>query len=302
MPVNQTNKIFVIVGPTAVGKTDVSIALAQRLGTAIISADSRQCYTQMNIGTAKPTSAQMHGVQHYFIDEFPVTQNLSAADFEALALRYLDEIFTKHTTAVVSGGTGLYIKSLCEGLDEMPETDPNIAILIETAYKQNGLEWLQQQLQQDDQEFYNCGEIQNPARLMRALSFVRSTGKSITSYRTDTKKERPFKIVKAGLELPRELLFTRINTRVDKMIKEGLLVEAEGLYTYREHKNLQTVGYTEIFDHIEGKWSIAEAIDKIKQHTRNYAKRQMTWFKKDKEITWFNPTDEHIVDKILALQ
>ncbi len=302
MPVNQTNKIFVIVGPTAVGKTDVSIALAQRLGTAIISADSRQCYTQMNIGTAKPTSAQMHGVQHYFIDEFPVTQNLSAADFEALALRYLDEIFTKHTTAVVSGGTGLYIKSLCEGLDEMPETDPNIAILIETAYKQNGLEWLQQQLQQDDQEFYNSGEIQNPARLMRALSFVRSTGKSITSYRTDTKKERPFKIVKAGLELPRELLFTRINTRVDKMIKEGLLVEAEGLYTYREHKNLQTVGYTEIFDHIEGKWSIAEAIDKIKQHTRNYAKRQMTWFKKDKEITWFNPTDEHIVDKILALQ
>jgi tRNA dimethylallyltransferase len=297
----QPNTVFVIAGPTAVGKTAVAIALAQRLGTAIISADSRQCYREMAIGTAKPTPDQLQLVKHYFINEFPATQVLSAADFESLSQKYLEEIFKTHDTAVVCGGTGLYIKALCEGLDEMPATNEEIATQTEAEYKQHGITWLQQKVQEEDPEFYQQGEIQNPARMLRALAFLRTTGKSIVHYRTNAPKKRAFRIIKTGLELPREQLYNRINERVDIMMAEGLLAEVERLHEYRSLKNLQTVGYAELFDYMDGKWTLDEAIEKIKQHTRNYAKRQLTWFKKDKEINWFSADDANVIEKILEL-
>lgn len=271
------------------------------MGTAIVSADSRQCYKEMTVGTAKPTEAELRTVKHYFIDEFPVTTSLTAADYEALALKYLDEIFTTHDTAVVCGGTGLYIKALCEGLDEMPETDSNIVMQTEQEYSLHGLPWLQEAVKKEDPEFYKQGEIQNPARMLRALSFVRSTGESIVHFKTQTKKVRPFKIIKVGIELPREVLYDRINKRVEQMMQEGLLAEVEKLLRYRQLKNLQTVGYSELFDYLEGKCTLQEAVEKIKQHTRNYAKRQMTWFKKDKEINWLRADDKDVPEKILLL-
>jgi tRNA dimethylallyltransferase len=296
------NKVYIIAGPTAVGKTAVAVALAQRLGTEIVSADSRQCYREMTIGTAKPSAEELGTVKHYFIDEFSVTEALSAADYETLALQYLDNIFQSHHTAVVCGGTGLYIKALCEGLDAMPETDEAIANEVEEAYKTNGLPWLQQAVEQEDPEFFKQAEVHNPARLLRALSFIRTTGKSIVHYRTQVKKQRPFDIIKVGLELPREVLYDRINMRVEQMMKDGLLEEVETLFPQRTLKNLQTVGYAELFDFIEGKCTLPEALDKIKQHTRNYAKRQLTWFKKDKEVHWLRPDDRDAVEKILNLQ
>jgi tRNA dimethylallyltransferase len=294
-------KVYIIVGPTAVGKTAVAIQLAQRLGTAIVSADSRQCYKEMSIGTAKPSPEELAAVKHYFIDEFPVTRALSAADYEALALGYLEEIFAMHNTAVVCGGTGLYIKALCDGLDSMPEADEEIVKQAEAGYKEGGIAWLRQTVQTEDPEFYHIGEVQNPARLLRALTFIRTTGKSIVHYRSGEKKQRHFEIIKVGLELPREKLYERINERVDKMMEQGLLAEVEQLYPYKELKNLQTVGYTELSDHLDGKCTLPEAVDKIKQHTRNYAKRQMTWFKKDKEIRWYSAEDGAVVEKIASL-
>jgi len=292
----------VIAGPTAVGKTAIAIALAESLNTEIVSADSRQCYREMSIGTAKPSAEELRQVRHYFIDSFPVTEELDAADYEQLALDYLSEVFKTHTAAVVCGGTGLYIKALCEGLDSMPGVDEVIAVQVNREYEERGLAWLQQAVMQEDPEFYSKGEIKNPARLLRALIFKRSTGESILSFRSGTVKERPFRIIKVGLELPRELLYERINKRVDIMMREGLLDEVRELYPHKHLKNLQTVGYTELFDHLDGKYSLDEAVEKIKQHTRNYAKRQMTWFTKDKAINWFRANDTEVINKISALK
>ena len=294
-------KAIIICGPTAVGKTAVAIQVAQRFRTAVISADSRQCYKEMSIGTAKPTAEELNTVPHYFVDAFSISDVLSAADYEALALGYLGEIFSKQDTAVICGGTGLYIKALCEGLDAMPAVDEAIAAEVDSTYARNGLPWLQQAVQAEDPAFYAQGEIHNPARLIRALSFIRSSGKSIVAYRSGSKKQRDFEVIKVGLQLPRELLYARINERVDDMMSMGLLAEAENLYPYKENKNLQTVGYTELFDYMDGKCTLPEAIEKIKQHTRNYAKRQMTWFAKDKDITWLSADDSDVVEKILAL-
>lgn len=291
--------VYVIAGPTAVGKTAIAIQLAQRLGTSIISADSRQCYREMTIGTAKPTEEELTQVHHYFINSHTVTEHLTTADFEQLALGYLQEIFKTNDAAVVCGGTGLYIKSLCEGIDEMPDVDVTIEREVNEQYQQQGIEWLQNAVQQEDPEFYQQGEMQNPVRMIRALSFIRSTGKSILSYRTGVKTVRPFNIIKIALDLPREVLYERINRRVDIMMEQGLLEEVKQLYPQRHLKNLQTVGYSELFDYMDGKYTLEEATDKIKQHTRNYAKRQLTWFRKDKEFHWLEAGDAHIIDKIL---
>ena len=302
MATNNNKTVYVIAGATATGKTAVAIALAQRLGTSIVSADSRQCYKDMTIGTAKPTADELAAAPHYFIDEFPVTTQLSAADYETLALKYLDEIFVTHDTAVVCGGTGLYIKALCDGLDAMPETDATINERAEEEYIQHGMAWLQQAIATEDPDFNESGETQNPARMLRALAFIRSTGKSIVYYRTFTKKERPFNIIKVGLDVPRAVLYERINHRVAKMMEFGLEEEVKKLLPFRHLKNLQTVGYAELFDYFDGKCTLAEAVDKIKQHTRNYAKRQETWFKKDKEFVWLRPEEEGLVEKIIILK
>lgn len=294
--------VYVITGPTAVGKTGVAIRLAGTLQTSVISADSRQCYREMTIGTAKPSPVELQEARHYFINEFPVTRELTAADYEKLALDYLDEIFTTGDNAIVCGGTGLYIKALCEGLDEMPDTDAAIDTEVNANYQLRGINWLQRAVQQEDPQFYASGEIQNPARLIRALVFIRSTGESITAFRTGRKKKRPFNIIKIGLELPRSILYEHINRRVDIMMQQGLLEEVRKLYPLKHLKNLQTVGYAELFDFLDDKLSLDEAVEKIKQHTRNYAKRQMTWFKKDKEITWLPADDQHIIDRVLTLK
>ncbi len=294
--------VYVIAGPTAVGKTAIAIELALRLGTSIISADSRQCYREMTIGTAKPTEEELAQVHHYFVNSHSVTEHLTTADFERLALSYLEEIFKTSDTAVVCGGTGLYIKSLCEGIDEMPDVDEAVERDVYEQYQQHGIEWLQAAIQQEDPEFYKQGEIQNPVRMIRALSFVRSTGDTILNYRTGEKTGRPFNIIKIALDLPREVLYRRINRRVDIMMEQGLLEEVKQLYPQRHLKNLQTVGYSELFDYIDGKYTLEEAVDKIKQHTRNYAKRQLTWFRKDKEFHWLEADEESIIDRILAVR
>lgn len=291
--------VYVIAGPTAVGKTAIAIQLARRLGTSIISADSRQCYREMTIGTAKPTEEELAQVQHYFINSHSVTEHLTTADFEQLALGYLGEIFETSNSAVVCGGTGLYIKSLCEGIDEMPDVDETIEQEVNEQYRQHGIAWLQAAIQQEDPEFHKQGEIKNPVRMIRALSFVRSTGKSILNYRTGTKAARSFNIIKIALDLPREVLYERINKRVDIMMEQGLLDEVQKLYPQRHLKNLQTVGYSELFDYMDGKYTLEEAVDKIKQHSRNYAKRQLTWFRKDKDFHWLEADDAHVIDKIL---
>lgn len=300
--ISTTNTIYVICGPTAVGKSATAMALAQQLDTAIVSADSRQCYKEMSIGTAKPTEEDLAAVPHYFIDEFSVTQNITAADYETLALGYLDELFKTHSSVVVCGGTGLYIKALCEGLDDMPEIDESIDTEVNAQYETRGIAWLQEEIKQHDPRFYEQGEIQNPARMVRALVFVLSTGQSILDYRTGNRKIRPFRIIKAGIELPREELYHRINTRVDQMMELGLLEEVKNLYPYKHLKNLQTVGYAELFEYLDGLCNLEEAVAKIKQNTRRYAKRQMTWFKKDKEVVWMRADDKHITERILGLK
>lgn len=294
--------VYIIAGPTAVGKTAIAIDLAKRLQTDIVSADSRQCYKEMTIGTAKPTAPELAEVKHYFIDEFPVTQNITAADYEQLGLQYLAKIFKAHETAVVCGGTGLYIKALTEGLDEMPAIKASVESEVNELYQTNGLPWLQEAVQTEDPYFFAQAEQQNPARLLRALIFKRSTGCSIAQFRTGGRKERPFEVVKIALDLPRELLYERINKRVDMMMEDGLVEEVKNLLPLKNQKNLQTVGYTELFDFFEGKYSLDEAVNKIKQHTRNYAKRQLTWFRKDKDYHWLDANDPLVVEKILALK
>ncbi len=293
--------LLVIAGPTAVGKTAVAIRIAERFGTSIISADSRQCYREMSVGTAKPSAEETAHVKHYFVDEFSVRGEVTAARFEALALGYLDEIFSSADLAVCCGGTGLYIRALCEGLDEMPRVDAGIERVVEEGYKTGGTAWLQACVQEEDPRFFAEGEAQNPARLMRALSFVRATGRSILAHHSGEKKVRPFRVVKVGLELPRAVLYDRTNRRVDAMMAAGLLEEARGLQPLRYLRPLQTVGYAELFEHFDGKLPLQEAVEKIKQHTRNYAKRQMTWFKKDAEMVWMDAAAGDLVERVVEL-
>ncbi|MDI9320591.1 MAG: tRNA (adenosine(37)-N6)-dimethylallyltransferase MiaA [Phycisphaerales bacterium] len=293
--------LIVIAGPTAVGKTAVAIDLAKHLGTEILSADSRQCYQGMRIGTAQPNADERAQVVHHFVDCYAPEKELSAADFECEALSILDTIFINHQSAIVCGGTGLYIKALCEGLDDMPNVDPLIQTRINEEYAQQGIEWLRSSLRITDPVFFAQGEVENPARMLRALIFSLSTGKSITEFRTGIKKNRAFRIIKIGLELPRAILYERINIRVEQMIKEGLVEEVQQLLTLKNCKNLNTVGYSEIFDFLDGKASLQSAIDKVKQHSRNYAKRQLTWFKRDLDFQWFAADETNLTEKISTL-
>ena len=284
---SNTPTVIVIVGPTAVGKTAFAIALAQHLNTQIISADSRQCYNELNIGVAKPTAAELAAVKHHFISSHSINQEVNAGIFEKYALDAAAQIFKTNATAVMVGGTGLYIKSFCAGIDVMPAIDPAIRNRLITDYAINGLEWLQQEVAAKDPIYWeSTNEKNNPQRLMRALEIVLATGKSITSFQSAQKVTRPFNILKIGLSMPREILNNRIGDRVDAMIHEGLLEEVKGLLP-RAHLNaLQTVGYQEIFAHLRGEISLQDAVAQIKQHTRQYAKRQMTWFTKDNQINW----------------
>lgn len=278
-------------GPTTVGKTAVAIALATHFHTEIISADSRQCFKELNIGVARPSAEELETIKHYFIASHSIKDDVNAAVFEKYALEKVHEIFKSHDVAVMVGGTGLYIKAFCEGLHEMPATDPIVREKIFMNYEQKGLAWLQQEIKEKDPEFYQKGEIKNPQRLMRALEVVESTGQSILSFRKGEPAKRNFNIVKIGLELPKEELHRNINARVDMMMNNGLLEEISQLSSLKDLNALQTVGYSELFDYVDKKISLDEAVVQIKKNTRQYAKRQMTWFRKDKEVTWFSPAD-----------
>ena len=293
--------IFIICGPTAIGKTAFAIELAQALGTEIISADSRQCYQELGIAVAKPSVQELAIVPHHFINSHSIHESVNAGVFEQYALQKAAELFQQHRQIVMVGGTGLYIKAFTEGMDEMPSIAPAIRAQVVKDYEQNGLAWLQQQIQLHDPAFWMQSEQQNPQRLMRALEFKLSTGDSILNFRKAEKKQRPFKIVKIGLELPREVLNQRINQRVDRMVAAGLIQEAKALVPFQNNNALQTVGYQELFAHFNGEISEAMAIEQVKQHTRQYAKRQMTWFKKEASIFWMDAA-KLSVEQVLELE
>lgn len=281
--------VVVITGPTAVGKTAVAIQLAKHFSTQIISADSRQCFSEMNIGVARPSAIELDMVPHHFIASHSIHEEVTAATFEQFALQKVHDFFLKQDVIIMVGGTGLYIKAFCEGLDIIPDTDPAIRERIIKGYETNGLNWLQEEIKEKDPVFYKEGEIKNPQRLMRALEVAESTGRSIFSFRKSEKTKREFNIIKTGLELPKDELHRNIHTRVDAMMSSGLLNEVRSLLPYRSLNALQTVGYAELFEHLDGTMTLAQAVEKIKTHTRQYAKRQMTWFRKDAEIKWFAP-------------
>lgn len=281
--------LIVLVGPTAIGKTALAIKLANEFSTGIISADSRQFFREMEIGTAKPSSEELAAAPHYFINSHSIHSLFSTGDFEVQALRLIGELFTEKDVLILAGGSGLYIDAVCKGLDDMPDTDLNIRAQLNQLLADEGLEPIRKQLAELDPEYYQQVDQSNPQRMIRGLEFFLSTGMKLSSFFTKSKKRRPFKILKIGLNMDRTLLYDRINQRVDQMMKNGLLDEVKGLQQYRHCNALNTVGYTELFDHLDGQLTLQEAVDKIKQNTRRFAKRQLTWFRKDDSTAWFEP-------------
>ncbi len=289
--------VIIISGPTASGKTELSLELAKHLNTCIISADSRQCFRELNIGVAKPSSSQLEEVRHFFINSHSIHDEVNASIFETLAIRWCDELLAVHDAVIICGGTGLYIKAFREGLDEIPVIDEGIRKRILESYENLGLAWLQDTIRTTDPDFHESGERFNPQRMMRALEVIQSTGRSILSFRNRQKKIRPFRILEFGLSVPRKELYQRIDGRVDDMMNAGLLDEVISLLPYQNLNALQTVGYSELFEYLKGKNLLEESISRIKQNTRNYAKRQMTWLKKNENLVWL---DNDFIDRILT--
>jgi tRNA dimethylallyltransferase len=287
----ETKKLIVVVGPTAVGKTAVAIALAKTFQTEIISADSRQIFKELNIGTAKPSAAELEEVPHHFVNTHSIKEEYDAAQYGRDALALITTLFLKYNDLIVCGGSGLYIKAICEGFDDIPEIPQGVREELTQHYTQFGIEWLQSKMSQLDPDHFPEIDQKNPHRMIRALEVKMSTGLSISHFRKKNKLKHPFKIIKIGLELPREDLYKRIDERMDKMIKEGLFEEAEHLYPFKSVQALQTVGYQEIFGFMDRQYDREEAIRLLKRNTRRYAKRQLTWFNRDVDLQWFSPND-----------
>jgi tRNA dimethylallyltransferase len=286
-------------GPTASGKTALAIFLAKYFNTGIISVDARQVYREISIGTAKPTKEQLDTVPHHFINELSIDQPFSAGAFAREAIKRLEELFQTKDIIVAAGGSTLYFKALLEGVDEFPPLDSEVRSKLNEVYRAEGIIALQSLLREKDPEYYAKVDQNNPARLKRALEVSLSTGKPYSSYLNRDKPVLPFNVLKIGLEIPRKDLYRQIDMRCDAMMEAGLLEEVSSLYRYRNLQALQTVGYTEFFDYLDGKLNLDEAITLFKQHTRNYAKRQLTWFGKEKDLRWFSPADlEEIIDWI----
>jgi len=286
----NTKNLIVVVGPTAVGKTDLCVKLAAHYKTEIISADSRQFYREMSIGTAKPTPEEQKGIPHHFVDSHSITEEYNAGAYEQEALQLLEQLYKKHDVVIVTGGSGLYVRALCEGMDEMPETEPAIREQLTRILQTEGLEPLLQKLQELDPVYYSLVDKANQQRVIRALEVSLSSGQPYSSFRKSERVVRPFRIIKIGLTRDRQELYARIDQRMDLMLEQGLLEEAKALYPYRHHNALQTVGYKEIFDYLEGKYDWNEAVRLLKRNSRRYAKRQLTWFTKHPdEYTWFHP-------------
>ena len=288
--------LIVIVGPTAIGKTALAIEIAKQFSTEIISADSRQFFKEMEIGTAKPSAEELAAASHHFINSHSVNTLFSTGDFEIQALKLMDELFKKHDLLVMVGGSGLYIDAVCKGLDDLPATDINIREQLNEQLATEGIEAIKDQLSRDDPEYYAKVDQSNPQRMIRGLEFFLSTGMKLSSFLTNSKKTRPFNIIKIGLNTDRAILYNRINLRVDLMMDAGLLDEVKALKDYRSYNALNTVGYSELFAYLDGEIDLEQAVDKIKQNTRRFAKRQLTWFRRDDHTTWFEPnrTDEVI--------
>ena len=287
--------LLTIIGPTAVGKTELAIQLAQHFDSEIISADSRQFYREMSIGTAKPTTEELKAAVHHFIDSHSVAQDFSVGDFEKQGIELLTDLFKRKNFAILVGGSGLYINAITQGFDALPKASQEVRDQLNRRFETEGLEVLQHQLSELDPDYFSSVDTQNPQRLIRALEVCLSTGKTFSELRTKSIKQRPFDIVKIGLNMDRQKLYDRINQRVDLMMDAGLLEEVRTLLPYRDKNALRTVGYQELYDYLDGKCSLEQAVEKIKQNTRNFAKRQLTWFRRDTEITWFEPQQTSLI-------
>lgn len=284
--------LIVLIGPTGVGKTDLSLRLAEHYHTCIVSADSRQLYADLKIGTAAPTPEQLQRVKHHLVGTLQLTDYYSAAQYEAEALKLLETLFIERDTVLLTGGSMMYVDAICKGIDDIPTVDAETRQLMLQRYESEGLERLCAELKLLDPEYYKIVDLKNPKRVVHALEICYMTGKTYTSFRTQQKKERPFRIIKIGLTRDREELYDRINRRVDAMIEDGLVEETKRVSPYRALNSLNTVGYKEVFKYLDGEWTLPFAIDKIKQNSRIYSRKQMTWFRRDDEIHWFHPEQE----------
>lgn len=287
--------LVVLLGPTGVGKTALSLALAERLGSPILSADSRQLYAEIPIGTAAPTREEQERVKHYFVATHQLTDYYSAAQYEIDVLRLTDELFRTHDTLLLTGGSMMYIDAVCKGIDDIPTVDDVTRRTLLERYEAEGLEPLVGELRLLDPEYYRIVDLKNPKRVIHALEICYMTGRTYTSFRTRTAKERPFRIIKIGLRREREELYDRINRRVDQMVFDGLVEEARRVYPYRHLNSLNTVGYKELFAHFDGQCTLDFAIEKIKQNSRIYSRKQMTWFRRDESIRWFHPDEQEAI-------
>ncbi len=292
--------LIVLVGPTGIGKTELSLSIAEAYHTCIVSADSRQLYGEIKIGTAAPTPEQMKRVTHYFVGTLKLTDYYSAAQYEAEVLKKLDDLFKQTDTVVLTGGSMMYIDAVCQGIDDIPTVDQETRSMMLERYEKEGLEKLCGELKILDPEYYRIVDLKNPKRVIHALEICYMTGKTYTSFRTRSTKERPFRIIKIGLKRDREELYERINKRVDLMMEEGLLEEAKKVYPHRQLNSLNTVGYKEIFKYLDGEWELPFAIEKIKQNSRIYSRKQVTWFKRDQNITWFHPDNKELILQYIA--
>lgn len=288
---NSKPTLIVLIGPTGIGKTDLSLNIAEHYNTEIISADSRQLYADLKIGTAAPTPEQLARVKHHFVGTLQLTDYYSAAQYEAEVMKKLDELFKKHSVIVLTGGSMMYVDAVCKGIDDIPTVDEETRKTLMQHYENVGLERLCAELKILDPEYYDIVDKKNPKRVIHALEICYMTGQTYTSFRTSQTKERPFNIIKVGLRREREELYARINKRVDIMMEDGLLEEAKSVYQYKNLNSLNTVGYKEMFKYLDGEWELPFAIEKIKQNSRIYSRKQVTWFKKDTDITWFHPDD-----------
>ena len=293
--------LIVITGPTAVGKTTLCLEIAKHLGIPIINADSRQIYKELRIGTAAPTEEQLRQVRHYFVGTLGLNDYYSASIYEQQVMALLDELFQKSDYALLTGGSMMYIDAVCNGIDDIPTVDDVTRDTMKRRLATEGLEALCEELKQLDPEHYDIVDRQNPRRVVHALEICHMTGKTYTSFRKAERKQRPFSIVKIAINREREELYTRINSRVDQMIEDGLVEEAKGLYQLRHLNALNTVGYKEMFAYLDGTWSLEEAIERMKGNTRRYARKQLTWFKKDPEVIWMKPTDIKEIEGICGI-
>ena len=302
MTMSTKRQLIVVVGPTASGKTDLSIALARHYNAPIISTDSRQVYKGLPIGTAYPSEEQLQAVEHHFIAELELTEDFNCGQYEQRALERLDLLFKTHDTVVAVGGSGLYVRALCEGMDNLPQADAALRDTLAERLQNEGVEALAEQLKELDPEYYNIVDRQNPARVMRALEVCLTSGQKYSELRSGERKERDFQIVKVGVTMPREQLYDRVNRRVDMMVEAGLEAEARAVLPYRHCNSLRTVGYSEMFDYFDGTTTLGQAVELIKRNTRHYAKRQLTWFRRDADVQWFNPSDREQIIKYIDSQ